>query len=109
MLQLILNELKTVNTRLDGLEVGQQKIETRLDSLETGQQELRADIKNLDKRMTENAKDTAEMFHMQTDYLTAQFKNEIARIEIRIEHELFDKIQSLYEGYKMIREHLNIA
>lgn len=102
VLQLILSKLDTVTTRLDGLEAGQQE-------LKAGQQKLEQQYQALDKRIAANAVDTSAMFHMQNEYLTAEFKREITRIEIRIEHELIDKIKILHDGYQMLYNHIYSA
>lgn len=47
MLLTILNELKSMNHRLDSLESGQKDMTHRLDSLESGQKDMRAEMKDM--------------------------------------------------------------
>lgn len=60
MLQVILNEIKTMSRRLDTIEDSQKTMNRRLDSLEEGQKTIRRDIARVDRKMDRLSADVGD-------------------------------------------------
>ncbi|MED4018461.1 hypothetical protein [Sutcliffiella cohnii] len=60
-LKKILSELQNVNTRLDGIENGQQEMKRDISSLEQGQQEMKRNISSLEQGQQEMKRDISSL------------------------------------------------
>ena len=74
MLQVILNEIKTMNRRLDTIEDGQKTMNRRLDSLEEGQKTIRRDIARVDRKIDRLSADVGDTLVYITDNVGSELE-----------------------------------
>jgi len=104
--ELLAQVLAAINERTDALE---KKLDERIDALETKFDE-RTDA--LDRKLEERTDLLMRMIHEQSVVLTEKLTEKMyevsreteTRINLKIEHELGKKIESLFDGYKLAHE-----
>ena len=74
MLQVILNEIKTMSRRLDTIEDGQKTMNRRLDNLEEGQKTIRRDIARVDRKIDRLSADVGDTLVYITDNVGSELE-----------------------------------
>lgn len=80
MLLTILNELKSMNHRLDSLESGQKDMTHRLDSLESGQKDMRTEMKDMRAEMKDMRADIEDLKEGQK-----AIRRDVARVDRKLD------------------------